>query len=83
MVFELNKAKLGGSKYYICIKCNKKRKTTKTLHAHHIKSWEKFPTERYNRENGCVLCIKCHNTFHKKYKYKALDKPELLKEWLS
>ena len=43
MVFELNKRKVGLSKYYVCVKCNKKRKTTRVLHAHHIFSWDRFP----------------------------------------
>ena len=81
-VFELNKAKKGLRKYYVCEKCNKKRKTTRVLHAHHIKSWNKFPKDRYDRNNGVVLCIKCHNAFHRKYKFEALDKPELLYEYL-
>jgi len=79
MVFELNKRKIGLSKYYVCVKCNKKRKTTRVLHAHHIFSWNKFEGKRYN---GVVLCIKCHNAFHRKYKYEALDKPNLLLEYL-
>jgi len=81
-VFELNKAKKGLRKYYVCEKCNKRRKTTKVLHAHHKYSWNKFPTKRYDRSNGVVLCIPCHNKFHKKYKFEALDKPELLDEYL-
>ena len=81
-VFELNKRKIGLSKYYVCTKCNKKRKTTRVLHAHHVKSWKKFPKDRYDRTNGVVLCWKCHNTFHRKYKFKALDNPELLWEYL-
>ena len=81
-VFELNRAKKGGRKFYVCEKCNKKRKTTRVLHAHHIKSWEKFPQDRYDRNNGVVLCIRCHNAFHRKYKFKALDTPELLDEYL-
>ena len=52
------------------------------LHAHHRKSWNKFPKERYDRNNGVVMCIPCHNKFHKKYKFEALDKPELLDEYL-
>ena len=81
-VFQLNKGKVGLSKYYVCEKCNKKRKTTRVLHDHHIKSWDKFPKDRYDRNNGVVLCIKCHNTFHRKYKYKALEDPKLLEEYL-
>ena len=81
-VFELNKRKVGLSKYYVCIKCNKKRKTTRVLHAHHIYSWKKFPKLRYERQNGVVMCIKCHNGFHRKYKFDALDKPDLLLEYV-
>ena len=82
-VFELNKAKKGLRKYYVCEKCNKRLKTTRALHAHHRKSWNKFPKDRYDRNNGVVLCIKCHNAFHRKYKFEALDKPELLEEYLN
>jgi len=81
-VFELNKRKIGLSKYYVCLKCNKKRKTTRTMHAHHIYSWNKFPDKRYTIKNGVVLCKYCHNGFHYKYKFEALDKPELLLEYL-
>ena len=81
-VFGLNRAKKGLRKYYVCEKCNKRLKTTRALHAHHIKSWEKFPKDRYDRSNGVVLCIACHNKFHRKYKFEALDKPELLEEFL-
>ena len=81
-VFELNKAKKGLRRYYDSEKCNKRLKTTRALHAHHRKSWDKFPTDRYDRNNGVVLCWKCHNKFHKKYKFEALTKPELLDEYL-
>ena len=82
-VFELNKRKYGLSKYYVCVKCKKKRKTTKVLHAHHIYSWNKFPDKRYTMKNGVVLCKYCHDKFHRKYKFEALDKPELLLEYLN
>ena len=82
MVFELNKRKVGLSKYYVCVKCNKKRKTTRVLHAHHIFSLNKFKSKRYDSKNGVVLCVKCHNVFQRKYKYEALDKPNLLLEYL-
>ncbi len=81
-VFELNKRKKGLSKGYVCEKCSKRLKTTRALHAHHIFSWNKFPKLRYDRSNGVVLCIKCHNGFHRKYKFEALDKPNLLLEWI-
>jgi len=82
MVFELNKRKVGLSKWYVCVKCNKKRKTTRVLHAHHIYSWNKFPEKRYDKSNGVVMCIKCHNGFHRKYKFDALNEPNLLVEYL-
>ena len=81
-VFELNKGKIGLSKYYVCVKCNKKRKTTKVLHAHHIYSWDKFPDKRYTIKNGVVLCKYCHNQFHRKYKFEAINDPQLVVEWL-
>jgi len=81
-VFQLNKGKKGLSKFYVCEKCNKRLKTTRALHAHHIKSWFKFPKDRYDRNNGVVLCIKCHNAFHRKYKFEAIQRPELLDEYL-
>ena len=81
-VFELNKAKRGLSRYYVCEKCNVKRKTTRIFHAHHIKSWHKFPEERYNKLNAVVMCKICHNKFHKKYGYKAIEDPKLIYEYL-
>ncbi len=81
-VFETNKRKLGLSRHYVCVKCNKKLKTTRWMHAHHIYSWDKFPDKRYTIKNGVVFCIKCHNAFHRKYKFKALDNPELLYEYI-
>ena len=83
MVFERNKGRVGLSKWYVCVKCNKKRKTTRVLHAHHIYSWDRFQKKRYDRSNGVVLCWKCHNGFHRKYKFEALDKPNLLLEYLN
>ena len=82
-VFELNKRKIGLSRHYVCLKCNKKRKTTRVLHAHHIYSWKKYPDKRYDKYNGVVLCIKCHNAFHRKYKFEALENPKLLDEYLN
>ena len=81
-VFELNKGLYGMSKNYVCVKCGKKRKTTRVLHAHHIYSWEKFPNRRYTIKNGVVLCKYCHNKFHNTYKFEALDNPKLLSEYI-
>ena len=82
MVMELNKGKHGLLKHYICQKCKCKRKTTRSLHSHHIFSWKKYPKLRYESKNGVVLCKKCHMSFHTKYKYNALSNPILLSEWL-
>jgi hypothetical protein len=81
-VFELNKRRFGLSKNYVCVKCNKKRKTTRVLHAHHIFSWNKFPKQRYDKSNGVVLCKYCHDGFHYKYKFEALDNPQLLLKYI-
>ena len=82
LVMELNFRKKGLSKYYVCEKCNIKRKTTRIMHAHHIYSWKKFPSKRYDKSNGVVMCKKCHKKFHKKYKFEALSNPECLTEYL-
>ena len=81
-VFELNFRKQGLSKYYVCTKCNKKRKTTRVLHAHHIFSWHNYPKLRYEMKNGIVLCKYCHNKFHRQYGYKSTEEPKLLVEYL-
>ena len=81
-VFELNKIRYGMGRQYTCVKCGKVRKTTRVLHAHHIASWDKFESKRYDRNNGVVLCKWCHDGFHYKYKWDALKQPELLLEWV-
>jgi 5-methylcytosine-specific restriction endonuclease McrA len=82
-VFLLNKGRHGANRNYVCVKCSKRRKTTRVLHAHHIFSWKKFPEKRYDRNNGVVLCKYCHNGFHYKYKFEALDRPELLLNYIT
>ena len=81
-VFQLNKGRKWLSRYYVCEKCSKKRKTTRALVAHHIYSWDKFPNKRYTIKNGVVLCKWCHDGFHYKYKFEALENPRLLSEWI-
>lgn len=83
VVFQLNKGRHGASKHYVCLKCNKKRKTTRTMHAHHHYSWHQFPEKRYDKHNGVVLCVKCHKKFHNKYKYDAIKDPKYLTEYLT
>lgn len=36
------------------------------LEAHHIRSWAKYPKERFNIENGVSLCCECHKLVRKK-----------------
>jgi hypothetical protein len=82
MVFELNKRIKGLSKQYICEKCGKKRKTTRVLHAHHIFSWNKYPNQRYDRMNGVVMCKYCHDGFHRRYGFEAIEDPKCLLKYL-
>jgi len=45
-----------------CLKCG----STDRLHAHHIKSFAKFPKLRFDVSNGQTLCIICHGKVHGK-----------------
>jgi hypothetical protein len=47
---------------YTCQKCNKKGGR---LNAHHIYSWSKYPSLRFDFKNGVCLCEPCHKYIHK------------------
>jgi len=34
--------------------------TSKRLEVHHIKTWSKYPSMRFDPSNGISLCKKCH-----------------------
>lgn len=37
------------------------------LNSHHLNSWNSFPEERFDVDNGITLCTECHNNFHDEY----------------
>lgn len=40
-----------------------------TAHAHHLNSWVSNIEQRYDLNNGAVLCNYCHGDFHEQYGY--------------
>jgi hypothetical protein len=48
---------------YTCFFCGKRGGD---IHAHHIKSFAKFPALRFALGNGVTLCKMCHNKIHRK-----------------
>ena len=37
--------------------------------AHHLNSWDTYPDQRFDVDNGVTLCVTCHISFHKTYGY--------------
>lgn len=50
-----------------CCKCNKDK--GKNMVVHHINSYDIHKDQRYDIDNGVVMCEKCHKDFHSKYGY--------------
>ena len=51
---------------YKCQNCGSKHTFKNKLHAHHTKTWAKFPMARFEIKNIITLCQECHNWVHSK-----------------
>jgi len=51
---------------YRCQLCGDTKKGDKIIHAHHIKSFAKYPKLRLDVDNGVTLCNICHSKVHSK-----------------
>lgn len=47
-----------------CVICSSRYRRA----AHHLNSWQYFPDDRYDTDNGVCLCGKCHSAFHTMFK---------------
>lgn len=46
---------------YSCRQCG----STENLHSHHVRSLKEAPEQRWDIENGILLCAPCHSDLHK------------------
>lgn len=61
--------------HYTCQKC-KTKCTSKTIVAHHIKSFMDYPGLRHDVDNGRTLCRSCHKKVHKEIGLKTQFKSQ-------
>jgi hypothetical protein len=47
--------------------CDKCKQRGGKLQAHHLNSFNSFPDQRFDTNNGVCLCESCHDLFHSKY----------------
>lgn len=59
-----------------CIVCGEEANVV-----HHLNSWNAFPDERFDTENGCCMCNRCHKSYHLVYGYGNNTKSQFY-EWL-
>jgi hypothetical protein len=63
---------------YTCQKCSfSGRSGNRILNAHHIESYTKNESLRYDLENGICLCNRCHTIFHRTYGFKGFTRADL------
>jgi 5-methylcytosine-specific restriction endonuclease McrA len=63
---------------FTCIKCGERGGN---LHAHHKNSFNSFPEQRFDIDNGACLCQACHDDFHSRYG-KGYNTIGQFEEWL-
>lgn len=51
---------------YRCVKCGKRNKGKRGLHAHHLRPWATNPDFRFSADNLVTLCRDCHCWVHSK-----------------
>ena len=58
--------------HHTCQSCG----ATEHLHCHHIKEYQRYPDDRWNVNNGIVLCVTCHEKVHQR-SFPDFLKPEI------
>lgn len=55
--------------HFSCDICGNNSTPENRIVAHHLNSWDTHESERYDVDNGVVLCQRCHIDFHRNYGY--------------